>query len=256
MFTLTVSVSRRLAPLQVLPLILALGVAACGDRNGDVSTDTTSTTTTTTSTTATTTAPADDGSLPGERVEIFPYEGDELMVAGVAVDDKLNVRSGPGTEFDVILDLDPLARDFVATGHNRRTGQSSFWAQIRVQGQTGWANTVFLLMPGQTEDFTSRLWPDPEDRPRASSMVELGRQVADRRASDTPQSDVVVVDGPTIGDLAEITMDVVGLGDDAVGGERLVIFAEVEDGGRRFRVRSVELTALCSRAVTDDGLCT
>lgn len=248
---------RRPLRLQAPLLVLTLVLAACGDGNGEVSTATTgsSTTTTTTATTTPTTAPVDDASLPGERVEIFPYEGDELMVVGVAADDKLNVRSGPGVEFDVILALDPLARDFVATGHNRRTGQSSFWAQIRVEGQTGWVNTVYILMPGQTEDFTSRLWPDPSDRPSARSMVELGRQVAQRRA-DTPQSDVVVVDGPSVGDLAEITMDVIGIGDDAVGGERLVIFAEVEDGGRRFRVRSVELTTLCARAVTDDGLCT
>lgn len=156
---MTVLRPRRFVRLRALLLTLTLGLAACGGGNGQVSTAITTSSTTTTTTTAadptTTATPPDDGSLPGERVEIFPYKGAELMVVGVAA-----------------------------------------------------------------------------------------------------ESDVVVVDGPKVGDLAEITMDVIGLGDDAVGGERLVIFAQVEDGGRRFRVRSVELTTLCSRAVAEDGLCT
>ena len=46
------------------------------------------------------------------------------------------------------------------------------------------------------------------------------------------------------------------LGDDAVKGYRLRIFAEpaaIADAG--FLLNSVEATLLCSRGVTDDGLC-
>jgi hypothetical protein len=86
-------------------------------------------------------------------------------------------------------------------------------------------------------------------------MEDLGRAVARLRATGEPTARIVVVDGPTVGDLGEITVDVIGLGDDAQGGERLKIFAEPRPATPRFTVRTVEATALCSRAVAPDGLC-
>ena len=87
-------------------------------------------------------------------------------------------------------------------------------------------------------------------------MGELGQVVGRRRASAAdPESKIVVVDGPRVGDLGEITVDVIDLADDAQGGERLKIFAEPGPPGARFTVRTVEATALCSRGVTNDGLC-
>ena len=202
-----------------------------------------------------TTEPTDDASLPGERIDIYPYEGAQLAVIGVAADDTLNVRSGPGVEFDVLFELDPLATNMTATGHNRSLGDAGFWSEVTVRGTTGWANTSFLLHPGQVTDITAALFPTPADRPEAATMLALGELVAGLRASADPPSDIVVVDGPTVGDLGEVTVDVIGLGDDAVGGERLTIFAEPGPGGERFTVRSVEATALCSRGVDEDGLC-
>lgn len=193
--------------------------------------------------------------LPGERVEIYPYQGARLGVVGVAAGDKLHVRAGPGVDFDVVFDLGPLAENAVATGHNRSVGGGGFWSEIRVNGRTGWANTAFLLQPGQVTDITAGLFPTPAQRPKAETMRELGRVVGGRRASTEPASQIVVVDEPPVGDLGEITVDVLGLGDDAVGGERLKIFAEPGPAGARFTVRTVVATALCSRGVTGDGLC-
>lgn len=222
----------------------ALLFGACG--GDDEATPGTTASTTTTSGAA---AP-----LPGERVEIFPYEGAELAVVGVAADDTLKVRSGPGVEFDVVFELEPLAMDAVATGHNRSLGEAGFWSEITADGRTGWANSAFLLQPGQTRDITAELYPTPADRPSAETMLELGRTVAAANASEEPPSDIVVVDGPTVGDLGEITVDVIGLGDDAQGGVRLKIFAQPDPGGESFTVRTVEATVLCSRGVAD-GLC-
>jgi hypothetical protein len=193
--------------------------------------------------------------LPGERAEIYPYQGARLAVVGVAAADKLHVRSGPGVDFAVAFDLGPVAENAVATGHNRSVAGGGFWSEIRVNGQTGWANTTFLLQPGQVTDITATLFPTPAQRPKAETMEGLGRVVAGRRASTEPASNIVVVDGPTVGDLGEVTVDVIGLGDDAQGGERLKIFAEPGPAGARFTVRTVEATALCSRGVTGDGLC-
>jgi hypothetical protein len=97
---------------------------------------------------ATTTTAGEAGPLPGERMELYPYAGARLAVAGVAAGDRLNVRSGPGTDFDVVFDLEPTAMTATATGHNRSVGDEGFWSEIAVDGRTGWANTSFLLQPG------------------------------------------------------------------------------------------------------------
>ena len=60
---------------------------------------------------------------------------------------------------------------------------------------------------------------------------------------------------PTVGDLGEVTFDVIGLLDDAQLGWRLHIFGQPTEGGEGFSLKSVEGTALCGRGVTDDGLC-
>lgn len=232
----------------VLMLALALLVVACG--NDGEGTDAVKATKPTGTTKSSNGAP-----LPGERVEMFPYEGAKLAVVGVAADDTLHVRSGPGTEFDVVFDLDPMAMNATATGHNRSVGEGGFWSEISANGRTGWASTAFLLQPGQVHDITAALFPTPADRPKARTMLELGQTVARLRAGDDPEPDIVVVDQPAVGDLGEITVDIIGLGDDSIGGERLKIFAEPGPSDESFTVRTVEATTFCSRGVTDDRLC-
>jgi hypothetical protein len=58
---------------------------------------------------------------------------------------------------------------------------------------------------------------------------------------------------PAVGDLGEVTYDVIGLGDDAVFGFRLHVFGQPGAGGD-FSLKSVERTILCGRGVSD-GLC-
>ncbi len=52
----------------------------------------------------------------------------------------------------------------------------------------------------------------------------------------------------TVGDLGEVTFDVVGMPDDAQHGVRLHVFGTPLPGG--FALKSVEATVLCSRGVT------
>ncbi|MDP9388610.1 MAG: hypothetical protein M3Q48_12045 [Actinomycetota bacterium] len=266
----TVAAPARRAPwltvsaaVVLVVALIAIGVGRRGPDTEVVTEPAASTTTppsaptTTESTTSTSDSTSDsavDASLPGERVAIFPYQGARLAVVGVAATDTLNVRAGPGTEFDVRFTLGPLATDIRATGHNRSLGTAGFWSEIEAGGRTGWANSTFLLQPGDVDDITARLYPAPADRPRAETMLELGRVVAAREASEEPRSNVVVVDGPRVGSVGEITVDVIGLGDDSVGGIRLRVFAEPDPGGKSFTVRTVEATTLCSRGVSG-GLC-
>lgn len=247
---------RRLLAL-VTALVLGAALAACGN-DDDVTTDVTPPETTTAETTTTEPTEPTDGELPGERIDIFPYEGAELAVVAVDADDTLNVRSGPGVGFDVVTELDPLATGVVATGHNRSLDDDGIWAEVAVDGVTGWASTAFLAHLGDTGDRTSELYPDPADRPRAETMLELGEAVAeDVAGSDLdggPPLSITVVDGPSVGDLGEVTVDVTGFGDDALLGYRLAVFAEPDPGGESFTVRTVESTPLCRRGVSD-GLC-
>ena len=229
-------------------LALALLAVACGDDEheavGGNATEPTGTT-----------QSSNGAALPGERQDIYPHEGAKLAVVGVAADDTLKVRSGPGTGFGVVFELRPTAMNATATGHNRSVPDAGWWSEITVEGRTGWANTAFLLQPGQVDDITAALFPTPAERPTAKTMAELGRTVARVRAGDNPEAKIIIVDGPRAGDVSEISVDIIGLGDDSVGGERLHIFAEPGSDRRSFTVRSVEATTFCSRGVTPDRLC-
>lgn len=242
---------RRLSVL----LVLALLFAACGDDDDTEAGDTSTTESTTTEPEASTTEPSpstEPGELPGEVIEIYPYEGADLAVVGVDRDDTLAMRSGPGVEFEIVKELSPLDTGVIATGHNR-TLDDSMWVEVTKDDTTGWANVSYLLQLGGTDDITDELADESGDLPGAETMVDLAQVVGDARSSAEPPSRVVVIEDPEVGSKGVITVDVIGMGDDAVGGERLNIVAEPITEG--FVVESVQRLTLCSRGVTDDGLC-
>ena len=241
--------------------VVALLAAGCGDDDDTTATDTTSTSafleTTTTSTTdpaapSTTTASAD---LPGERIEIFPYEDAQLSVVGVEADDVLNVRSTPDPSSGTATELGPLEDGITATGHNRQLDDGAIWVEVDTGDERGWVNGAFVAQAGATDDATARLYPATADRPVADTLPQLAEQVAaDAAGEGGPEPRVVIVDGPDVGDLGEVTVDVLGYPDDSVYGERLHLFAEAEGGGS-FRLRTVEATVLCRRGVDEQGRC-
>ena len=244
---------RVLTRMVIVAVTASMLLASCGDDDTPSATTTTASSTTAdgaSTSSTTTTAP-----LPGEEVDIFPYAGDELGVVGVKADDVLNVRAGPGADFEVVAQLDPLTTGIEATGHNRTVGDTGVWSEVTDDGVTGWANGAYLAQLGRIDDITTEIAPTPADRPRAETMLDLGTMVARSRASTDPPSDIVVSGGPDVGDLGEITVDVLGVGDDSILGERLHIFGEPDPGGESFTMRTVERTLLCARGVADDGVC-
>lgn len=191
--------------------------------------------------------------LPGQDAPA-PAAGTTLAVIGVAADDTLNVRDVPGIDGEVFGELEPLADDVKATGRARRT-ESGVWYQIEGNAaDDGWVNARYVAQLGETTDITSQL----EEQPSAETMVQLADAVARLRISATSEGGdprVVITGGPQVGDLGEVVIDIIGMADDAIAGERLRVFAhaaDVEDGG--FTLRTVERTLLCSRGVSD-GLC-
>lgn len=250
--------NARSLPILVAVTALALVFSACGTDAVESTTTTppaTETTTTmapTTTTVPPTTAAPTTTTLPGEPFDIVFAAGSEVAVIGVAHDDVLNVRSGPGVEFDVVAELDPTSTDAIALGEGRLL-VGSIWQAVEVDGVEGWVNSSFLALAGAVDDQTSAVVTLLGGIPTGSDMVELGELVADTFASTDPPSTITMVVAPTVGDLGEVTYDVVGLGDDSVRGVRLHIFGTPGDEG--FGLKSVEVTTLCGRGVTEDGLC-
>lgn len=261
-----------------LALALALVVAACGGDGVDTTTTiddgaattvpsetttsppstTTSapaTTTTTPSTTTTqppaTTTTTEMPDLPGEPIDIGPAEGDVLAVIGVAYDDVLNLRAIPGTAGRILVELEPLVDDLTALGNARLLPQS-IWYEVEYEGSAGWVNSSFVGYLGEVTDTTAGLIASIGETPSAPTMEALGALIGEHVASESQSARVTVTVAATVGDLGEITLDVVGLEDDALRGLRLHVFATPTDG--EFTLKSVEQTLLCGRGLAD-GLC-
>jgi hypothetical protein len=210
---------------------------------------------TTTEPSPTTTAPADEPT--GAAVDFGPAAGDVLGVIGVAHDDVLNVRRGPGTGYEVVATLDPMSHDVVAAGNTWRMPSGSYWIEVDAEGKEGWVNLAYVAYLADTTDITAYAVEELGELPGAETMLELGMLIADALAPVDGEFDVDVVASvaPTVGDLGEITFDVVGSGDDSVRGVRLHVFGTPSESGEGFVLKSVEATPFCDRGVAD-GVCT
>lgn len=223
--------------------------------------------------------------LPGEAFELAPAAGTGLSVVGVRHDSALNLRDIPGgavvarldnvmdgvrepavyvrqPDSDDINDTVDLHSGIVATGNSRQL-PTTIWHELQVGSLRGWASATYLAQVGGTDDATSEVVDTLGELPVADTMVELGIAVAQTMASQEPRSSVVVSGAPGLaGDLGQVTIDIVGIGDDSVRGFRLVVFAHPaenwtpEDPGP-FTLKSVERTVLChsNRGVSEEGLC-
>lgn len=234
----------------VMLVALSFGLLSCGGDAVDITTTTTTSAPTTTTTAPTTTTT----SLPGESIDLFPEAGDILAVVGVSFDSELNVRAAPGTDQEVLVRLAPLTDDVVATGQERQL-PDSIWYEVTFDGVTGWASSAYLAWIGDTADITAAVIEKIGETPSAETMLDLGLRVALSQSVEEPESRIRVAKSPTVTDLGEVTYDVIGLGDDAVFGLRLVVFGTPDSGGESFTLKTVESTTLCARGLTTEGLC-
>ena len=193
--------------------------------------------------------PSTTTTVPGEMVDYGPVSGDVLAVVGVRHDDVLNVRSGPGVGFPVIAKLAPTADDVVALGKTWSL-PGALWIEVEAEGTDGWVNLAYVSYLGDTNDATAGIVDGIGETPRAETMLDLGLVVAEAVAGDSEAARIVVSVAPTVGDLGEVTYDVVGFGDDSVLGARLHVFGQPDEGGEGFVLKSVELTVMCSRGVS------
>jgi hypothetical protein len=244
-----------------------LGACGAGEEPGStpttiVETTTTAAVTTTSVATTTTSAPATTTTappstattptdLPGEPIDFGPAADDTLAVIGVAHDDVLNLRAAPGADQEVLEGIPPVYDSLTAVGQTRQL-PGSFWIAVDYEGRVGWVNLRYVGYIGDTTDATQSVIETLGERPGAETMLDLGFIVAESLASEEPPSDIVLVVAPTVGDLGEVTYDVIGLGDDAVRGLRVHVFGDPIT--EAFVLDTVEMTTLCGRGV-EAGAC-
>lgn len=115
------------------------------------------------------------------RQPVFAGEG--WRVTGVAADDVLNVRSGPGTQNGIIGTLAPDDTNVRLTGWGTTQADGNeWWGVLLEDGSEGWVNNAFLAAPESwtgdvraeqcnvehTPDFgQGGPEPDPADQPNA-----------------------------------------------------------------------------------------
>lgn len=257
---------------MALLLVLVLTAMACSNGEGSADSEpTTSTPAGTAPTVATTQDDADDSTtstgdtepttlptiapedeLPGDPLDFGPDAGVRLGVVGVAFDDTLNLREAPGTDQTVLAEMAPVEEDITALGQTRQL-PNSIWYAVEFEGIQGWVSSAFVAQFGDTVDLTSQVVSDLGELPSADAIEELALVVAVLLSSQEPPSRIQFTSEPAFGDLADVFIDVVGLGDDSQAGWRLHVFG-IQNQDGTFTLNSVEATILCIRGVSD-GLC-
>ncbi len=248
----------------------ALLVSACGGSETDASDTTlpattapaTSTTTTTTTAPPTTQSlelpssePIDESELPGVSFDFSPAEGSSVSVVGVAADDVLNVRRLPDATSEIVAELEPTGETVLTA--RKRDLTTSIWYEVETASGVGWANAVYLAPTGGTRDATNEFTDLLGGLPTADSTEALIEQfqqllVAFGEGQEGPPMTATVIDGPTEGDLDQVTIDLLGYADDSVRGDRLMVFIMNEGGTAA--IKSIEATVICQRG-SDGAYC-
>ena len=177
-----------------------------------------------------------------------------LAVVGIGYDSTLNVREEPGGQ--IVARLDSAATGIVPTG-TRQEVSGVLWHEVHAAGVVGWVSGDYVTPLGATVDATTEIVARLGQAPSAANLAALGRTVAGAVASESdPESRVRISGEPTVGELSEVTMDVVGQPDDSIRGFRLRVFATRNSDGT-FTLRNVEGTVMCyiDRGVSAQGLC-
>lgn len=186
--------------------------------------------------------------VPGEEVEAyFSTAGQEVGVAGLASEEEpIIVRDVPSPTGTQVADVDRLGAVELAgrEWNNTQDPDEAFWAQVRVDGATGWMPSARLYHFAATTDVTDDYRDVTGDSEQA--VVEaVGQQAAS-------MADHVLLTTPDYAGEPFYRVDVTGMKDDAQAGERLFVTVGENDGN--YAAEKVECTLLCHRGVSG-GLC-
>ena len=191
--------------------------------------------------------------LAGREVSIGLGAGVSLAVVGIEHHDVLNMRAGPGVHEPVIATAEPTSTGLIAQGKTRMLPDGALWVEVEFATVVGWVYLGHVATLADTADATAFVVAQLGEYPTTTSMQEMGQIVASVFATTDPQSRIVMVATAAPGTVQDTTFDVIGVGDDAIGGYRIRVFAVPVSDGLGFH--SAEVTTLCIRGVTTDGLC-
>lgn len=265
--------TRNMPTKRTMIVGLCLFGAACSSGSGDSVSATGEGTESTSAdpTTATTASPSpttimittqaeptttSETTIAGELIDYGPPIGSELAVIGVPVGDDLNFRAGPAVSQEILDTALPLSpgREILYLGETW-SAPTSVWWRVALDGQDSWASVKYLGILGQTNDITAEL-----PAMTAESLEDLSKQVANTRASVEPKSRVVLLTepAPDHDDVSFLYLDVIGLGDDSLKGERLKVLGRLSYDGdgavTEVELVGVERTLICERGVSG-GFC-
>ncbi len=206
----------------------------------------------------------DEPTLAGEPFDIGPPIGQVLAVVGVAHDDVLNFRMGPDPSADLVDTVAPGATSpqIVSSGGGRLLPNAAWW-QVTVDGQEAWANLAYLGMLGVSDDALDELLTAGPGETAPTIEAYVDALAASRAAGPEPRTELVTPVEGLDADGATVTVDVIGLGDDAVKGERYVLtfsitFDDPDDPSREpisYTLVGAERTVICGRGLAEGGLC-
>jgi hypothetical protein len=127
---------------------------------------------------------------------------------------------------------------------------------VRWERFQGWV-VPGLAYLGRTTDVTAQV-VEGGAATTATSIDAMALAIAEQFVSVEPASQVTLVASAAVDNafVGTALVDVIGLGDDSLGGLRLAVTADGSAmDGDEFELTSVLQTLLCSRGVASDSLC-
>lgn len=184
----------------------------------------------------------------------------------VALDDPdggLNVRSGAGTENEVIITI-PRSGELIPSGNCAVVGTVDWWEVSTSDGSiTGWASSRFLSeLPVFNPGLGKAITDSDNVGAGGDSLEAMATAIAEAYGFDedlvlTQVGDVIGIDAQG----GSVVYEMTGLKDDASNGYQVeidFIFDKNEGDGMEiesYTAVSITNYALCTRGVTDEGLC-
>jgi len=134
----------------------------------------------------------------------------EYRVVFVEEDDALNIRNGPGVEFDIVGEIRPGTRGVKITGEGQ-VEIDSLWVPVEYEEVSGWVNSRFLTELISQEDFCNDEDVEKlvdaafealvnEDGDELSQLVAEGRSLRFRRHWWNPE---VIINKDEVASLFE-----------------------------------------------------
>ena len=178
-------------------------------------------------------------------------------------DGGLNIRVAPGVPNDIV-GVSPRSSALVTTGACATLGSVDWWKVETVDdGIDGWVSSRFLSEFTVFNPGVGKAIDDPASVGASAETLEaLAALIAESYGFDDDRVITMTSDEPAIdAQGGAATFEMTGLKDDASNGfivEIIFVFDKNEgDGGEieSFTATKVTNYALCSRGVTDTGLC-